>query len=46
MFTYGGGANDPPAVFSPGPSTQFTLTLHIFDPSVPDPGKVDFQGEF
>lgn len=45
VFHYGDGPNGPPAGFSGGPSDQFTLTLKIYDPSVPNPGSVTFTGE-
>jgi hypothetical protein len=44
-FTYGGGVGGPPAIFSPSPATQFTLTLNIWDPAAPQPGHVSFAGE-
>ena len=43
-FHYGGGPNGPPAVFSPGPSTLFALTLTVWDPTAAQPGQVTFDG--
>jgi hypothetical protein len=45
VFHYSGGTNGPPAQFNGGAADQFTLTLHIYDPSVPNPGSVTFGGE-
>ncbi|HVS36033.1 MAG TPA: hypothetical protein VMS17_10675 [Gemmataceae bacterium] len=45
IFHYGGKSNGPPAEFSGGAADQFTLTLHIYDPSVAAPGTVTFNGD-